>query len=88
MQAASEAGDAARQNAICVLLHCILIHDYDGFEIGTYLKTWVTTMESRNLKTKTAYRPYARLEVFYTGGPLCVSGSAVLACACSDEVKV
>ena len=45
-------------------------------------------MGSRSLKPKASYKAYARLEVFYTGGPVAVSGSGVLACACSDEVKV
>lgn len=45
-------------------------------------------MGSRSLKPKVAYKAHARLEVFYTGGPVSVSGSGVLACACSDEVKV
>ena len=45
-------------------------------------------MTTRLLKPKTAYRPYARLEVFYTGGSVCMSGSGLLACACNDEIKV
>ena len=45
-------------------------------------------MTSRLLKPKTAYRPCARLEVFYTGGSVCMSGSGLLACACNDEIKV
>jgi U3 small nucleolar RNA-associated protein 13 len=45
-------------------------------------------MANRQLKLKTAYRPSARLEVFYTGGAACLSSQGLLACACSDEVKV
>ena len=45
-------------------------------------------MTTRLLKPKNAYRPYAKLEVFYTGGSVCMSGSGVLACACNDEIKV
>ena len=45
-------------------------------------------MASRQPKLKTAYRPSARLEVFYTGGAACLSSQGLLACACSDEVKV
>ncbi|CAK0748051.1 hypothetical protein CVIRNUC_001810 [Coccomyxa viridis] len=43
---------------------------------------------TRLLKPKTAYRPHARLEVFYTGGSVCMSGSGLLACACNDEIKL
>ena len=46
-------------------------------------------MANRAPKLKTAYRPSATLEVFYTGGAACLSSQGnLLACACSDEVKV
>jgi WD40 repeat protein len=45
-------------------------------------------MTSRGQKLKTVYRPSATLEVFYTGGAVCASGQGLVACACSDEIKV
>jgi WD40 repeat protein len=45
--------------------------------------------KSANARTKTTYRPFAKLEKFYTGGSvhLTVDESA-LVCVCADEVKV
>ena len=45
-------------------------------------------MASKQVRAKTVYRPQARLEVFYTGGPAHLSSEGLLACACGDEVKV
>ncbi len=45
-------------------------------------------MAAAPARAKTAYRPQARLEVFYTGGPAQLSHDGLLACACGDEVKV
>jgi U3 small nucleolar RNA-associated protein 13 len=45
-------------------------------------------MAAAPARAKTVYRPQARLEVFYTGGPAQLSRDGLLACACGDEVKV
>ena len=45
-------------------------------------------MALKQVRAKTVYRPQARLEVFYTGGPAHLSCEGLLACACGDEVKV
>lgn len=45
-------------------------------------------MTSKQVRAKTVYRPQARLEVFYTGGPAHLSSEGLLACACGDAVKV
>lgn len=46
-------------------------------------------MTAAPARAKTVYRPQARLEVFYTGGPAQLSADGgLLACACGDEVKV
>ncbi|GMH45250.1 hypothetical protein BSKO_13207 [Bryopsis sp. KO-2023] len=46
-------------------------------------------MGGESFKPKKTYRPAARLEVFYTGGPVKLSGDGkTLACACGDETKV
>ena len=39
--------------------------------------------------SKTTYRPFAKLEKFYTGGAVCLTtDESAIICACGDEVKV
>lgn len=41
------------------------------------------------LQAKVTYKPTAKLEVFYTGGPARISKDGkILVCACQEEVKV
>jgi U3 small nucleolar RNA-associated protein 13 len=44
---------------------------------------------AEKLQAKVTYKPSAKLEVFYTGGPARISKDGkFLACACHEDVKV
>ena len=44
---------------------------------------------SGKARSKTTYRPFARLDHFYTGGSVCLDAAeGAAACPCGDEVKV